>query len=439
MARLTFFVKAGGSKELYVMAKLRHGSAEKTKFTGNRIPDNKLAGKYRYWDAKKRRVTGYEHEREINALLASWEAKFALYLKDCKDKDSPPDIYLFAQSVDQCGDKLPDAIIALTSEVQHAKANKAKMPLHDLVKEYIGEHRGHMAKKTIQHYDVVANDLQRYDESKKRQTIISTVDYEWYKSFADFLYNDRNNTNLTARGKIHIVGKILKYAHGIKKYIATTDHQKIFNISPSNGNKYALFPDEIAAIQNLHFDCPKRQKVLDAFLFALETGLRTSDVKQLRPEHLREVSAKGATITVINFSAMKTGVETTTPLSDAAIAILQRYHKDGKPYFELGEENCKILRAMAKEAGINRMVEHIRRKGKISERQFLPLHEVLIFAMARNTYISRLLGQGVPLVHVKDNAGHKRVTTTMVYYREDEATRWQNTLAVQNKVSLENF
>jgi len=71
-------------------------------------------------------------------------------------------------------------------------------------------------------------------------------------------------------------------------------------------------------------------------------------------------------------------------------------------------------------------------QGAKTIREMKPLHDVISFHMARNTYITRLLSSNVAPAFVQANAGHSDIATTMSYFRNDDVLRWQETLKILN-------
>jgi integrase len=176
--------------------------------------------------------------------------------------------------------------------------------------------------------------------------------------------------------------------------------------------------------------------VLDAFLFACETGLRYSDIVQLTINHIHTLEMKeGPAIKYLAFTAMKTKKANDMPLSDQAQMILERRGvKEGKIFpISHSQSASRILKTLFAGAKLNRACELVKLKGPKTEREMVPLSEVISFHMGRNTYITRLLKNNVSASYVKDNAGHSSINITMGYYRDDDIRRWQETLRALNE------
>lgn len=177
---------------------------------------------------------------------------------------------------------------------------------------------------------------------------------------------------------------------------------------------------------------------LAAFLLSNETSLRLSDVLQLKPQHIDTYVNNDELIHIINITAIKSDATNNMPISKYAAKILDEYTpNDNSPYFQFSSKFVhslsRSLKLIFKKHDMNRICEVVRKQGSKTSRESKPLHEVISFHMARNTYITRMLASGVAPVHVQHNVGHKKLETTMLYFRDEEITRWKKTLEIQDK------
>jgi len=72
-------------------------------------------------------------------------------------------------------------------------------------------------------------------------------------------------------------------------------------------------------------------------------------------------------------------------------------------------------------------------KGTETIKEMVPLSSIISWHFARNTYISLLLASGVNPIFVQGNVGHSDLKTTMIYSKQNDVTRWKETLKAQNK------
>ncbi|MDO5035926.1 MAG: tyrosine-type recombinase/integrase [Porphyromonas sp.] len=140
----------------------------------------------------------------------------------------------------------------------------------------------------------------------------------------------------------------------------------------------------------------KTKVVKDIFEFMTLTSLAYSDVFRLSPAHLHKDNNQ----ITIRIRRQKTSVECVIPLLQRASEILDKYRKNKEddreeifPYFKLMEFNTR-LNILAKEAGLNKK---------------------LTSHMARHTFGSIAVSNGVHLKAVQKCMGHKSITTTERY------------------------
>jgi integrase len=139
-------------------------------------------------------------------------------------------------------------------------------------------------------------------------------------------------------------------------------------------------------------------------VFALNTGLRTSDIFNLR---WTEVDAENQRLKKI---VKKSGKPLSLPLNDAAFNVIEaRWAVQNGPYVFYnpmsGEKFTTVRKAL--ETAVKRA-----KLPKVTWHQF------------RHTFATRLVNEGTDLVTVKDLLGHASIKTTMRYaHSNDDAKR----------------
>lgn len=334
---------------------------------------------------------------------------------------------------------------------------------------------------TIRHYEVLQRQIIDFQKEKGRTYHITDVDHTFYKEFVEYLIEKHGNTNNTIQRKqgklctmITAGAKILKLKN------ISIDVNETYLVKTVKAARFPLQPQEIMHLQNKYLETSHMQlqiqlaeanseldnlrmhkagptfiekavsavfklqkqlyyrKLLAAFLLSNETGLRLSDVLQLKPQHIKTHVSDNELIHVIDVTAIKSDKLNNTPISKFAGDILDEYTADdNSPYFQFTSvflhALSKSLKLVFKNYEMNRICEVVRKQGSKTSRESKPLHEVISFHMARNTYITRMLASGVAPVHVQHNVGHKKLETTMLYFRDEEITRWKKTLEIQDK------
>lgn len=158
-----------------------------------------------------------------------------------------------------------------------------------------------------------------------------------------------------------------------------------------------LSPREVLALERAA--CP-HETTKQAFLFAVHTGLRLSDIETLRWHHIQHHHGK----TFVVKTQVKTGQEVRVPLSDKALFVLSiitnnqplRTQNPEDKVFHLKSRTtiASDLRAWAQQAGLS---------GRLT------------FHMSRHTFVTIMLQSKVDIYTASRFCGHTSVTTTQRY------------------------
>lgn len=190
--------------------------------------------------------------------------------------------------------------------------------------------------------------LTEYEAWLHRQTITHKITHE-------MVYMEDN----TVIGKMMKIYTILKYAE--RKELIDLQATRIFKLKDKKANKdkteenqIYLTDDELTTILNLRLE-GDMEKVRDLFCFQNELGQRYEDINGIKPKIIR-----GNKVMIIQ---KKTGRRVTPPITETARHILEKYNGQ-LPTIRLQIAN-KLLKQIAKQAGITRMVSACeKRNGK---------------------------------------------------------------------------
>lgn len=290
-----------------------------------------------------------------------------------------------------------------------------------------------LREKSIGRYSVLENQILSFEKDKGKYIFLSDVNKEFYAEFSEWLIRVHNNTNSTVQKKIIQVKTLMHYAFD-EGFINTRDYAKPYNLKQVESNRYPLTLNEVETLRNFQTTNLNWRLILDAFLFAVETGLRYSDVKQLNASHIKVMPTQTLNFHYIDFHSTKTDKRNTIPLSENALTILKKYLKNRGAIFQVFTDQFvnEQLKDIFEAAGLNRECEKKTIQGNKQISQHLPLHRLATFHLARHTYATLLILKGVPLKFVQDNMGHSSIKTTMIYTRNSDADRMLATIKVMN-------
>jgi len=167
------------------------------------------------------------------------------------------------------------------------------------------------------------------------------------------------------------------------------------------------------------------ERVVDAFLFACFTGMRHSDVY-----NLRRSSIYGDTV---HYTAIKTTTKSiTVPLNSHSRRILDKYHdyKDrfNHPFPICTDQRCnEYIKDACKLCGIDTPTTETKYKNNKRTDTTRPKYELITFHCARRTFITQALALGIPSDVIMQFSGHSDHRMLRPY------------LAVTDKVKQENM
>ena len=167
--------------------------------------------------------------------------------------------------------------------------------------------------------------------------------------------------------------------------------QRDERIAKVHPNKDKLCVDEVEAIARV---VPKREseaEIQRAFLFACFTGLRISDIRDLKWSDIKELDGYKAIIK----PQVKTGNLVTVPLCQRAVEYLPVKGNDDKVFHLLSQQGLRLgLMRLIKASGVKKSVT---------------------FHTSRRTFATLSLASGGELTTVSRLLGHTCIATTEIY------------------------
>lgn len=218
------------------------------------------------------------------------------------------------------------------------------------------------------------------------------ITYSFIKDFERYLRMKGSKMNTIAK---HLTCLKTMVNEAIRQGFMTYNPFVKFKIRHEKGAHSFLTNEELKILECLKLASEKLQHTLDAFLFCCYVGLRFSDFKSLKQEHI--VMKEG--FEWLKFKSQKTGIDLDLPLyllgGGKAVGMIRRY-PSLKAFTDIGcnaDVNRK-LRDIMKEAGIDKRVT---------------------FHSSRHTCATTLVYDGVPITSVQKVLGHKKISTTQIY------------------------
>lgn len=369
--------------------------------TGYRIDNNK-------WDVSAQRVKkGFSNKlkqsySEINSELNRLEYLVHDIFKEFELKETMPST---ADIKNQFNDRTQ-----LSQPVKaEDKDNQADLSFWDVLKLFT-EENGRLkswTKASYQKFEAMRKHLLDFGSDKKFKRVIDfeTFDEKGLNDYMTFLLTKLKMLNSTVDNQVSFLKWFLRWSHE-KGYHGNSAYLS-FRPRLKNTQKAIIFLTKEELNQIIEFQIPREKQYLgrvrDVLLFCCYTGLRYSDVANLKRSDIKEG--------FIEITTIKTTDSLRIELNKHSKAILEKYK-------EFQFSNDKALPVISNQ----KMNEYVKELGKLAkietpvritqytgnERKdtIYPKHELLSTHTGRKTFICTALALGIPPHVVMKWTGH---------------------------------
>lgn len=279
------------------------------------------------------------------------------------------------------------------------------MLLVDFLDDYLKEKFMKRTEGYAKDIETVVNHVKKYIGNKKVK--LKNVDKDFCSGFIGYLEKVKTKTgNPLGKGTLYsyftifvvALNKAVQLELIMKNPCDLIAHEDKPKTKPSE--RCYLTINEVKALIETS---QKDNRVKNAFLFSCFTGLRFSDISQLRWENVKEVEEG---VYQLEFVQQKTKQPVVVPLNANAMQWLpNRGCKPDDNIFELQHHSVvqRMLKKWVWKAGIEKHVT---------------------FHVARHTYATMLLHYGADIYTVSKLLGHTNINTTQIYAKVmDESKR----------------
>ena len=308
-----------------------------------------------------------------------------------------------------------------TKEIKIKKEDSTNL-VYDFIDRYIQEHELTRVKGSLVVYKSLKNHLKNYEVKTRNKIRFENIDYTFMQSFQNFLIGWEKvhettgtvNTlnNITIAKQLSTLKTFLGYAKRLG--IKVNDGYKDFAIKRDKLEVIALTQDELDQLFTFNLSSNKRlRQVRDVFCFSCVTGLRFSDLQQLKREHIKEIE--------IRLTVKKTKEHLIVPLNSYSKVILHKYKELVSPLPVISNQKFnKYVKELCKLVGIDDPIEIIRYKGAIKHATIYKKHEIISAHTGRKTFATLSLEKGIPAETVMKITGHSDYKSFQRYVKVTE-------------------
>jgi len=357
------------------------------------------------WDKKRKRLKGgSELALTINHYIGQIEMKIYKIHAQLADEG----INYSAKTIkDRFTGKLTERHFVLETFKTH----------NEQVRELANLDRG-FSKGTAQRFETTYKHVSDYIESRGNKDIeFNDVNIEWINSLIYYLKTVKGIGNNTT----------FKYVKNLKKIHLIAMRNGWVQFDPYQHVKTKLDPvmreflsaEELQLIEDKRIIIPRVDEVRDVFLFCCYTGLRYSDVKQLKNIHItRNINGHKE----IHLQTQKTGRGVHIPLLPLPEQIIYKYQSH--PRCIASDQLLPVL-------SNQKMNAYLKEIAGITG-----IQKNITFHMARHTFATTVtLERGISMETVKAVLGHTDIRTTQIYGQITNKKVHQEMMGIRNKLA----
>ena len=273
------------------------------------------------------------------------------------------------------------------------------------IEDDIREFGNTYARDTIKMYESQSRKLKRFSE----KLYFNEITPLFWKQYDSYLIKLGNNGNTRWKAYRTIKTFINK---AIENGVLKNDPLRGVKVRKPEGNRMYLSQEEVKKLEKIYtgYMTKDLKHVLHYFLFSCYTGLRFSDVKNLKFSNIYKEKDQ----TYISFVQKKTTGAMTLPLGKKALSYIPATGLPTNPVFEVycNQSTNRLLKNIMKLAGI---------------------HKSISFHCARHTFATIALELSGDIASVSKLCGHTKISTTQIYAKVLESSK-RNVIGLMDKM-----
>jgi len=394
--RILFYIKRGNPKKngnVVIMGRITI-DGERAQFS------TKLEIHPDKWDNKMGRAKGNSTSIvNLNRLLDNIRAKASMH---------------YTRMMDDKGYVLPDKIKNALLGFQ--EKGKTIMFYFDKFNAQYKLKVGTMVTRTTYlRYELAKNRLTDFLKTYKGTDDIPFMEINtvFLQDFYLFLRNTHKSGNNNAM-------KTLQHVRCVFNYIKNSGETFIdpfanFKMSFETKERNYLIQEELIVLYNKKFGSERLEKVRDTFLFSCYTGLSFSDICDLTKDNIRE--GIDGNLWIMS-KRHKTGVPYKVRLLDTPLAIMAKYEDK-----DTGDKILPVISNQKMNSYLHEIAE------------ICCINKKITFHVARHTFATLCLTEGMPIESISKLLGHTKIKTTQIYARIVDRKLSNDMNALANKLN----
>ena len=292
------------------------------------------------------------------------------------------------------------------------KPTNSNRTFFEILDEYIESSKAVRANRTIVCYGTFKNFLLDFEKDTKYKVDLHAINFKFFDNLRTYAFVKRKaKDNYFAK----IISNLKAFLTWCQKrgYVKDLTY-KDFKAVEREKDVIYLTLDELMILLNFKFESPKRARARDLFCFMCFTGMRVSDLRNLKKENIKDGQ--------IFKTIVKTHKTEVIPLNQFAQAILAKYeHLEITPLPKLSSQKLNDhIKDCCEEAEINTRVHYVDYSGGKAREHSEPKWKLITNHTARKTFITNSIVLGMNTKTIKDITGHKKDSVFNKYVKISE-------------------
>ena len=230
---------------------------------------------------------------------------------------------IFSNAMDDGIDPNPEYVLNGYYGINQEPGKDGKKDLFEYFEDYIKAKSPRVGKHTINDYHALKKHLRGFERWSKSKVEFKSINYDFYQKFMKYLSHDAVKPDKEKGLAVNTVGKTLKNLKIFlrdcsRKHIIDPIDTSDFKVYQEEVENIYLTEDEINIIYSLDLpDDEERERIRDLFVLGCYTGLRYSDLSNIKPANIKA--------DFIHLRQGKTMNHVVIPLNETAQEIIKKY------------------------------------------------------------------------------------------------------------------
>lgn len=276
-----------------------------------------------------------------------------------------------------------------------------------------------VTERTIQRYKTVFYILLDFEESLKFKLKFESFDKAMYHEFLNYLTTVRKLNNNTIGGYVGVLKLWLKEIDSTENYIVSLDYREFKKPTSEVIDTY-LDEIEISKIKDINLSSERLNNAKKWFLIGLHTGLRVSDLLELKSHDFNEG--------LLKVTMRKTKRTVVIPIHENCKEVIS----NGFPYKISSQKFNVAIKEICKNAGITDSIKGSKKDEETKRLVvgFFPKYQLISSHTCRRSFATNLYGK-LPNKVIMAVTGHKTeqvfekyIKTTNTSYAKQMEAFW---------------